>query len=584
MLRRLPEHLINQIAAGEVVANPASVAKELIENAIDAHATKITITLEHAGIARLCVTDNGQGIHPTDLPRVIESHTTSKMPHDRIDAITTMGFRGEALPSIGAVSHMTITSKVSAEPQAWAITVDAGTATPVMPGSLSAGARVDVRNLFYATPARLKFLKSPATELHHIVDRVMHIALAAPHIHLTIQNEKKVLLDLPACAQNATQERTQQVIGHAPDLVPISFQANGASIEGYIGIPTLNKRTSNHLFFIVNNRCCQNRNLITATRFAYGDRVPKGRFPVGTFWLTLPQEDVDINAHPSKMDVRFRNSGTIRLLIEQAIQEKLEVLPAQTTHTLTHQTIQSFTPAESPLPRVPSPSIEHATTKPSTSSRPYRTPHTHPTIPYTEVPQQTTTQQAPPLGFPRCQLYQTYIISEAQDALVITDQHAAHERIVYEDMKRQAQEAQLTAQPLLAPIALTIPTHQTAILQALDPLLRQWGFELRYNPTPTVTQVPSVLKDSNIAQIVDDFFQEILAQNMSQAPQDALHALCSTTACHNSIRAGQTLSLQEMSDLLRAIERTPAASQCNHGRPTHIKLSKKDMDRLFDRL
>ena len=584
-LRRLPNHIINQIAAGEVVGAPVSVVKELVENALDANASTIDITINNGGMTLIRVTDNGCGIDHNDLPLAVQPHTTSKMPTDRIEAVTTMGFRGEALASIGAVSRMTITSKHHTAHEAWALILDAGSHSAPQPATLAEGTCINVENLFYPTPARLKFLKSAATETHAIVSCIHHLSLAAPHIHFTLRTENKTLLDF---APSSQEDRVFSVLNTKEDTLKVDFNTEDTAATGFVGVPTLNRRTSDRLFFLVNNRCCQNRQLFTATRYAFGDLIPKGRFPVGVLWLSLPCEDVDVNAHPSKMDVRFRNPQHIRFLIEHAIKEQLDKLAPQTSQELAHQALESM---KIIMPQASKPT--HSSFFPSS-----RTPSFRPAYPPSQQQQQQQQQQAtrtpqapppqepttaPPLGFPRCQIYKTYIVSEAPDALIITDQHAAHERIVYEEMKAQLTGG-LAAQALLVPIALPLSETEQNVLWPMEPFLAQWGFGLQKNADAIiVTHTPAALKNSDVAKIVQDFFSEILAQDTSRTPQEALHALCSTAACHTSIRAGQTLSIQEMSDLLRSIERTPEASQCNHGRPTHIRLSRPDINKLFDR-
>ena len=578
--RRLPDHIINQIAAGEVVGAPSSVVKELLENALDAGASRIDITIEHAGMALIRVKDNGHGIQKDHLPLIVQQHTTSKMPDNCIETVTTLGFRGEALPSIGAVSRMTVTSKTALN-DAWSLTLDAGKSSQVTPASLDEGTCVEVTNIFYPTPARLKFLKSPATETHANVTQVQHLALAAPHAHISLRTENKTLLNLSPGTSDPYKERAGAVLHTHEDLVPLSFSTNQASLKGFVGVPTHNRRTSDRMFFLVNNRCCSNRAFLTSARYAFGDLIPKGRFPVAALWLEVPQEDVDVNAHPSKMDVRFRNPQHIRHLIETAINEQLNRLEPHTSQELSEKIIASlhpFTPPSAPHTSAPSFSVPLTHT-----FTPLRATQTH-----TQAPTYTTPVEEPKtiplLGFPRCQLHKTYIISEVPDAIIITDQHAAHERIVYEDMKQKAYSNTVASQTLLAPIVLQLSETESAVLQPLHHHLERWGFALEFSTNGVVVScVPADLKSVNIAKVVEDFFSEIITQDTSKAPEEALHALCSTTACHTSIRAGQDLSLHEMSDLLRTIERTPAASQCNHGRPTHIRLSKTDMDLLFER-
>ncbi|MCY4414044.1 MAG: DNA mismatch repair endonuclease MutL [Alphaproteobacteria bacterium] len=584
-LRRLPDNIINQIAAGEVVGAPSSVIKELVENAIDAKASVIRVHVEQGGITRMTVTDNGCGIAKDDLPLSIKRHTTSKLYDAPLHTIATMGFRGEALPSIGSVSKMTLTSRPEHQ-DGWSLTVDAGTVHPVAPATANYGTQVDVENLFYATPARLKFLKTPLAETQAIITQLMHLSLAVPHIHITLHTDNKLSLDLPAHPTESVMMRAHDVLKHSSDLVPISFETEISSVHGCVGIPTLNKRTSSHMFFLVNNRCCQNKFLVTSVRYAFGDLIPKGRFPLVALWISLPPEDVDINAHPSKMDVRFRNSQHVRFLLENAIQHHLNALGPRTTQTLTQEALDRFVaiPTTSYTHTPPQPSLFQ---KPKTSSleSALLASLSEPKPPLSQEESiQFTKEQHLPLGFPRCQIFKTYIVSESQKGLTITDQHAAHERIVYERMKEDAHNQEVASQTLLAPIALTTTEDESLTLQRTQSHLTQWGFSLENQKGQwLVYRIPSVLKNADMAKVIGDFCSEMLAYGSSHAPEEALHALCSTSACHGSIRAGQELSIHQMSDLLRTIESTPQTSQCNHGRPTHITLSKKDIDHLFDR-
>lgn len=568
----LPDHIINQIAAGEVVQAPFNVVKELVENAIDAKSSFIHVFIEDGGLSRIMVMDNGQGMSEEDLLMAIKRHATSKLESHNIYSVTTRGFRGEALPAIAAVSRLTITSKKQDHP-AWSLCLDSGNVVFSKPASSSQGSSVEVSALFHTIPARLKFLKSTLTETQRIISHLSHLALSAPHIHFKLTKDSKDLLDFPP---GTPQERAQHVLKKDVDLRPVNTTIQDTSIHGFIGVPTANKPTSSLMFFLVNNRCCTNKNLITYARIAFGDLIPKGLFPVLVLWLDVPAEDVDINTHPAKLDVRFRNIKNIQSLIIQAINNALLSSPACTSSHLSdltfHKIRQDNNLAHNPyLSKPTTPLASFDVIQP-------------PSPPKNHASFQPKLLQEPLLGYPKCQIHNTYILTETQEGMILIDQHAAHERIVYETMKNSAVQLMQSKQKLLLPTPLDLTEDQALVLEEWASLLEKWGISAQKKDGKwSIHTLPSLLYQKNIQNIILQFCSQIQQHDLSQAPLDAIHALCSSAACHGSIRAGKVMSHQEMSDLINAMEKLPQSAQCNHGRPTHIRLSKKQMDSLFER-
>ncbi len=574
----LPDHVINQIAAGEVVNAPFSIVKELVENAIDAQASHIQVFIENGGLSSITVTDNGTGMSKEDLLMAIQRHATSKLPSHNIYSVSTCGFRGEALPSIAAVSHITLSSKKNNFP-AWSLCLDHGKLIDSCPFSRDEkGTTIEVQNLFHAIPARLKFLKTPLTETQRILSMLTHIALTVPHIKIDLWHQQRNLLSFPPSSR---QERASQALQNKEDILPIQANIKDHLIEGFACVPTFNKKTSAHMFFIVNNRCCHSKLLTSYARMTFGDLIPKGRFPALALWLTLPNEDVDINAHPAKMDVRFRNSSNLHSIITMGLTETLCQMTPNTSTTLSQNIIEKLTPP-----------LHQSSSQPPSFSQPQ--PYSKAWAPEAplprSIPKPSPSITAPPLlqkpllGFPKCQLHNTYIVSESDDDIIIIDQHAAHERILYDKMKESAPQMVATQQKLLSPLPLHLDSQEAPIFEQWHHLLKQWGITVaQINEIWSITALPPILQRTDITRIIKDFCEQIIEQQSSVSPLEAIHMFCSSTACHGSIRAGKVLSIHEMQDLITSMEKLSSSAQCNHGRPTHIRLSKKDLHNLFER-
>lgn len=607
-IRLLPPHLINQIAAGEVIERPASALKEIVENAIDAGATQIDIVIEAGGRNLISVTDNGMGMTAEELELAIQRHATSKLPDSDLFNITSFGFRGEALPSIGSVSRLEITSRRDGAESAWTLKVEGGTTHPLKPAAWPQGTRVEMRDLFYATPARLKFLKTPGTELNHIVEMMERLAMATPQVGFTLKDGSREILNVPTHGKEGFLDRLGIILGKdfKGNAVHVSRTKEDMRIEGYVSLPTLSKNTAAGQHLFVNGRPVKDKVLVGALRAAYEDFLARDRFPMVALFLDIPQDLVDVNVHPAKTEVRFWNAQDVRQLMVGAIREALHGSSTKTSSTIGDQAIASFKPSVSGAPSVYAFPQQAPRPYPASSgssgsqtdgylyASPPRQSHLpllmeSPT-PYSSSPsykEEQTPTELPisyPLGLAKGQLHLTYIVSETQDGLVIVDQHAAHERLVYERFKSQLNST-LERQRLLIPEVIELPErHREALLKFKNDL---YGYGLDLEPFGEagilVRDVPVILGTFDIQGLIKDLAEEILDSDSILDLKEKIMEVYSTMACHGSIRAGQALSLHEMNALLRQMEETPNSAQCNHGRPTYVELKKFDIEKLFGR-
>jgi DNA mismatch repair protein MutL len=603
LIRHLPETLINQIAAGEVIERPAAAVKELVENSIDAGASRIEIFIREGGASLITVTDDGIGMTAEDLALAVERHATSKLPDNDLVHIASLGFRGEALPSIGAVSRLTLTSRLRNDnkTEAASITVDGGKKSKVSPAAHPPGTKVEIRDLFYATPARLKFLKSPRTEAQNIRDVIEHLAMAYPDIRFKLMHDEKTVLDLPAAQQ---LERLQQLMGRefAENALRIEAERDGIRLTGYAGLPTLNRGTSQFQYFFVNGRPVKDRLIIGAVRGAYMDFLAYGRHPMLCLFLQIPSELVDVNVHPAKAEVRFQDSALIRGMIVGGLKHALAGAGHRASTTVAGQTLQSFqTPAtSSAIPwdgeyRQHQPSYKNlkgmaglpytgsyystdnlARTLPGLGADPGARSHAQ------EVDVEATDF---PLGAACAQVHETYIVAQTKDGLVLVDQHAAHERLVYERMKRDLASGGIQRQPLLLPEVVEMDEPSVERLLSRKGELEELGLSIdSFGPGAVIVQeVPALLGTINIKNLVRDLADDIVTFGQTMALKEKLEEVCSTMACHGSVRAGRRLTADEMNALLRQMEKTPHSGQCNHGRPTYVELKLSDIEKLFGR-
>lgn len=615
VIRQLDATLINQIAAGEVIERPAAALKELVENAIDAKATDIDILVRDGGKSLIQVIDNGVGMTESDMLIAIQRHATSKLPTGDLFNIITLGFRGEALPSIGSVSRLSITSnpKNSDQSMAMELNVEGGIITQPKPVSFpNHGTRITIKDLFYATPARLKFLKSDTTELSACIDIVKRLALAYPYVSFKFRSEDRIVFDY--ASRSSLGERFADVLGQKTldNLRLTDGQRDGISITGVISLPTFHKSQATDQFFFVNQRPVRDKLLFGVLKAAYQDYLENGRHPVVALFVTLDPAEVDVNVHPSKTEVRFRDIQGVRSLMIGTLKSTLERHGRETASHLTGEALMRFQRQPDQIPTT-TPQTSYrgsANTYPSMrqSVHPFLTSsldktssnYTQPTR-STHIPTQTTalhlddvpffenTALLPelpdyPLGHAKAQIAKTYIISETKDGLVIVDQHAAHERIVYEKLKQQYLNGGAARQLLMTPIVMTIDVDQCEALEKKKDILKELGFDIElFGNQAAFRSVPAILRNADPEPMIQDLLTDLKDEHATLTSHETLLDFLATHACHTSIRAGQNLSPNEMNALLRQIEETPNSGQCNHGRPTYVTLHQKDIERLFGR-
>ena len=591
-IRRLPENLINQIAAGEVVERPASGLKELIENSIDANATQIDIVLDDGGKSLISVSDNGIGIEKNHIGLAVERHATSKLPTNNLNKINFLGFRGEALPSIAAVSQLNIQTKSKNSNDAWALDVAAGNFDEIYPSSRQIGTIISVKNLFYATPARLKFLKSSNLERSYCHQIVLKQALVNPLIGFRLQADGRELLNIKPENERDTNKsflnRIRNILGKnfADEAIKIknskAIKNQGfAKINGFIGLPTLNKSNYSQQYLFINGRSIQDRNLSGAIRAAYRDTLPKGRFPVFCLYIEVPPEFIDVNVHPGKTEVRFEDNAIIRSLLVGSISRELNISFSQTTSEISKQAVEKFNTYNQIKLKDNYGNNENFFSnndlEPSIK-----------TIKETDnFEEQRVIDQNDdfPLGVALAQFSKNYIISRNSEGIVIVDQHAAHERLVLEKMKAARENKSLEKQILLLPEVINLaPTPLEMILENVE-LLSDIGFIIEPfgEGMIIVREVPALIGDADIKQIIIDLGDDLSSTGLPTSYHAKIDLILGNIACHRSVRSGRSLNENEMNQLLREMERTPNSGQCNHGRPTSISLSLKDIEKLFNR-
>ncbi len=615
MIRILPPNLVNRIAAGEVIERPASVIKELVENAIDAGAGRVDVTLEQAGKNRIVVQDNGKGMTREELELAVHRHATSKLPSDDLLDIRFLGFRGEALPSIASISRMNITSKTVASERAWSMSIEGGDLGDVEPAALAVGTRVEVRDLFYATPARLKFLKSDRTEVSAALDIVTRLSMAHPTVSFSLVSEGRRMFNADVAQQELLGEAADNILAStrlsrlgsvmgrdfADNALALDKQRDTIRLTGFAALPTFNKGTSAEQYLFVNSRPVRDKLLLGAIRGAYADVLAHDRHAVVVLFLDVPPEEVDVNVHPAKAEVRFRDSSVVRGLMVGAIKHALAEAGFRASTSVAGDALQAF--AQQPM----MPHMNYAyQASPSYAMRPqaggyFAEPQgavygfDSDLLPQAMLAPQgrdatdTLPQAADltlyPLGAARAQLHQTYIVAETVDGMVLVDQHAAHERLVYENMKAGLAERGIARQKLLIPEVVELDEALAECLLARQQELLDFGLAVESfgNGTVVVRETPAMLGEVDVAAMIQELADNIREFGEVMGLKERIEELCGTLACHGSVRAGRSLSIGEMNALLRQMERTPFSGQCNHGRPTYIELKRKDIEKLFGR-
>lgn len=600
-IRRLPQQTINRIAAGEVIERPASVIKELVENALDAGATQIDVHFEAGGRRALSVTDDGCGMHKDELLLAVERHATSKLKPDTngdwdLLNIGTMGFRGEALPSIGAVARLSITTQILNAGEAWEINLEGGQLSGPKPAprfGLS-GTRVNVRDLFYATPARLKFLKTERAEALAISDIIKRLAMARADVGFRLQNEARKVLNVPAETSTAEGrlKRLSDILGHdfKANALAIDTEREGIKLSGFAGLPTYSRGSSTHQYLFINDRPVRDKLLYGAVRGAYQDFLSRGRHPVLALYIDIDPTHVDVNVHPAKSEVRFREPALVRGLIVGALRHALAGAghrAATTTSDFALGKAQAgggyagptqfgrYTPPPRPNPQS-QPLIDGFSARVEETGADFHTPE--PQSPEAET-------KTYPLGLARAQLHETYIVAQTNDGIVIVDQHAAHERLVYEQMKTAMSDKGVTRQGLLIPEIVDLGEEDAARVLARTEELAELGLIIESfgQGALCVRETPALLGEMNVQGLICDLADDLRDYDETLSLRERFEDVCGTMACHGSVRAGRRLNADEMNALLRQMEATPHSGQCNHGRPTYVELKLADIERLFGR-
>jgi DNA mismatch repair protein MutL len=586
-IRRLPEHLVNRIAAGEVVERPASALKELVENAIDAGAKRIAIIMVQGGIARIEVADDGSGMAPDEIALALERHATSKLPADSLDEVATLGFRGEALPSIASVARVRIESRVRGA-DGWSRTVDNGKLADEGPAALPPGTRVTVEELFAKVPARRKFLRSERSEYAACVDVVKRLAMARPDIGFSLEHEGRRTLhvqpgeDRPARVAALTDREL------AANSLAIDYARGSARLGGVAGLPTFNRGVADHQFLFVNGRPVKDRLLIGAVRAAYQDLLARDRHPVLALFIDLPGDEVDVNVHPAKTEVRFRDPAGIRGLIVGGLRHALDEAGHRSAQRPSAAALGNWQsePMRSPSFPAPAPGQGSWLGAADTLVRERHDAYAAPLQARAEPASEAVPQAANfPLGVARGQVAATYIVAEAEDGLVLVDQHAAHERLVLERMRRAMANGGVARQALLLPEVVELDEPACDRIEARLEELAELGLELeRFGPRAVLVRAtPALLGAGDVKGLVTDLADELAAFDSALGLKERLDLVAATMACHGSVRAGRILSVAEMNALLREMEVTPHSGQCNHGRPTWVKLAHGDIEKLFGR-
>ncbi|OAM75074.1 DNA mismatch repair endonuclease MutL [Devosia elaeis] len=598
-IRQLPEDLINRIAAGEVVERPASVVKELVENAIDAGARRIVVTTANGGMDLIRIGDDGHGMDGTDLLLSVERHATSKLVADDLDDIKTLGFRGEALASIGSVARLSVASRPADAESGLVLVVDNGRRSGPMPQAMNRGTVIEVRDLFAQVPARRKFLKGARAEGSAITDVVKRLAMANPEIHFVLEGSDRTGSNWPAVSgEGALAARLGQVMGadFVENAVTLATHRHGIVVAGMAGLPTYTRANSLSQFYFVNGRSVRDKVLVGAVRAAYADYTFRDRFPVVALYLAIDPAEVDVNVHPAKAELRFRDQGAVRGAVIRAIGMALAAAGFKASTSVADDILGAFTAPEMQTP--PMPALAAAAPAPAGAYRwqGERAPLNLDNSPgrlsgFTEpsgrVEAVESVQEAVdyPLGTARAQMFDNYIIAQNDAGLLLVDQHAAHERLVYERFKAQMAAGPVPSQAQLIPVIVELPEEDCGRLEEAAPELEKFGLYLdRFGPRAiAVRETPAILGNTDIGGLIRDLADGLAEWDSAAALTDRMEAIIARMACHGSVRSGRRLRVDEMNALLRDMEATPHSGQCIHGRPTYVELKKGDIERLFGR-
>ena len=601
-IRQLPEDLINRIAAGEVVERPASVVKELVENAIDAGASRIVVTTATGGKGLIRIEDDGHGMDRADLVLSVERHATSKLSEDELDDIRTLGFRGEALASIGSVAELSIASRTAQAENGLKLEVRSGVRTGPVPTAMNSGTIVEVKNLFANVPARLKFLKTDRAEAAAITDVIKRLAMANPGVHFMLNGSDRSPSNWPSVTgAGALEARLGQVMGDdfAQNAVRLATSRHGVVVAGLAGLPTYTRANSLSQFYFVNGRSVKDKVLVGAIRAAYADYTFRDRFPVVALYIAVDPGEVDVNVHPARAELRFRDAGAVRSAVIRAVGEALTAAGFKASGTVAEDVLGAFTaPAYAAASSAGfSPTQMRQPLPFSGYDRPVGSGSANPFSPdfgsldgLSEPSARMEAEPSPalmdyPLGTARAQMFDNFIIAQNDEGLLLVDQHAAHERLVYERFKAQLASGPVPSQAQLIPLIVELPEEDCARLEDAAPELERFGLYLeRFGPRAiAVRETPALLGNSDIDGLVRDVADGLAEWDSIAAVNDRMEAIIARMACHGSVRSGRRLRVDEMNALLRDMEQTPHSGQCIHGRPTYVELKKKDIERLFGR-
>tara|TARA_R110000868_G_scaffold262401_1_gene520999 strand:- start:171427 stop:173271 length:1845 start_codon:yes stop_codon:yes gene_type:complete len=607
----LPEFLANQIAAGEVVERPASVIKELVENSLDAGATEIDIAVDEYGLKRICVKDNGSGISKDQLPLAIERHATSKIAvTEDLFNINSFGFRGEALPSMASVSRFSIASKVQGTDDAWRIFGDGGKNMQIEPAARNAGTTIDVVDLFYNTPARLKFLKAKRTEMEHVTDVVVRLALANPKVSFKLTSDGDEVIRFAKAESDLLDDmlpRLSSFMGRdfTSNAVGLSLDRGDMSIKGFASLPTYNLSTTRRQYLYINGRPVKDKLLIMALKNAYHDLLHTGRHPAAVLFIEVPATDIDVNVHPAKAEVRFKNGRDVFGMIRTCVRAALDEHSTQVSTTPSAQALSRFKAGELPTTPQFNYNAPASTSMPAHQNSNYNTPSYAPHNARIVAEDSTAFEfqrphinqdemaadisrgdyQDHPMGAAIAQLHGTYIVSQTANSMIVVDQHAAHERLVYERFKSQILSGNVERQALLLPEIVELKDVDVEnVVERQDELLK-FGLEVEQfgRQAISIRATPALLGEMNAQQMLLDIVEDMRNMKKETSIQERLEDFLSTMACHGSIRANRKLSVADMNAILRDMEVTPNSAQCNHGRPTYVELKTADIERLFGR-
>ena len=594
-IRQLPEDLINRIAAGEVVERPASVVKELVENAIDAGARRIVVSTGNGGMDLIRITDDGCGMDAADLQLAVERHATSKLGADDLEDIRTLGFRGEALASIGSVARLALASRPEGAASGLQLVVDNGKRQGPVPQAMNRGTVIEVRDLFAQVPARRKFLKSARAETAAITDVVRRLAMANPGVHFVLEGSDRQAANWPAQeGEGALAARLGQVLGadFVDNAVPLAMARHGVVVAGLAGLPTYTRANSLSQFYFVNGRSVKDKVLVGAVRAAYADYVFRDRFPVVALYLAVDPAEVDVNVHPAKAELRFRDQGGVRGAVIRAIGTALAAAGYKASSSVAEDILGAFSAPERPMAPAPAAAFAPAGSGWQQRQAPLYLDRAagrlagfaEPSARLEPVEAAPATEEFP-LGTARAQMFDNYIIAQNGDGLLLVDQHAAHERLVYERFKAQLAAGPVPSQAQLIPVIVELPEEDCARLEEAAPELERFGLWLdRFGPRAiAVRETPALLGNSDVAGLVRDLADGLAEWDSTAALSERMEAIIGRMACHGSVRAGRRLRVDEMNALLRDMEATAHSGQCIHGRPTYVELKKADIERLFGR-